>query len=387
MKPMIAFHVDMNIAQFTRGYLESLLGELARVGYNAVVWEVENNIAWETCPECVAAEAFSKDEFRQILARCRELGLEPIPLLQTIGHCEYVLKHPAYKHLAEVSDRIDQYCPRNEHVMPLLHRWIEEYFEVFGDVRYFHLGADEAYTLGHCPSCKAFAERHSLSQLYIDHINYVARPVIARGATPIIWADMVLHHGEALDRLSRDIMLFDWDYGRYYGSCWVTIWGQGGRRHDTLTREELRRYGSYMYPNGDEPGRQGDPFYTADFLADQGFRVVVCPGSSSYGDNVFGPRNWLHVVNTCDSFAKGLQPHLAGAVLTSWTVHLFPYELQWGPIDLGPWVAANPGAPVEMFQPEFVRERFGMADWEPFWEACGLLSKASDSATGLKSEQ
>jgi hypothetical protein len=377
MEPMIAFHIDMNIAQFTRAYLEKLLSELARLGYNAVIWEVENNIAWDTCPECRAAEAFSKAEFRQIVDRCRQLNLEPIPLLQTIGHCEYVLKHERYKPLAEVPSRIDQYCPRNEQVMPFLHRWIEEYYEVFGDVKHFHLGADEAYTLGHCPRCKAFAQEHSLSQLYIDHINEVARPVLARGGRPIIWADMALHYNEALDRLSRQIMLFDWNYGRYHGSGWVAIWGRGGRRADTLTREERLQYGKYMFPHGDEQGREPDPFYTADYLAEAGFDVVICPGSMCYGNNVFTPRNWLHVINTYDSFNKALQAHMAGGCLTSWTVHLTPYELQWAPIDLAPWVRENPAAPVEMFQPHFVRQRFGCDDWEPFWTACGLLSKAS----------
>ena len=200
---LFGFHIDMNIAQFRGPYLKSELRALAAKGYNAIIWEVENNIRWETCPECVSPDAFSKAEFKEILAYGRSLRLEPIPLLQTIGHCEYVLKNERYKPLAEVPGRIDQYCPRNPEVVAFLTKWLEEYLDVFGPVRVFHLGADEAYTLGECPRCRAFAAEHSLSELYIDHINAMSRPLIDRGIRPVIWADMVLHHPEALDKLSR----------------------------------------------------------------------------------------------------------------------------------------------------------------------------------------
>ncbi len=275
---MRAFHVDMNMAQYRGDYLMKWLRVLADRSYDTIIWEVENNIEWETCPECVSPDVFTKAEFGEILAASREMGLSAIPLFQTIGHCEYVVKHEKYAHLRELPNRLDQYCPLNEKVMPFLHKWIEEYFEVFGEVEYFHIGADEAYTLGQCDKCKAFAEKHSLSKLYIDHINEVAKPVVARGATPIIWADMVLHYPEALAELSRDIMLFDWMYVIYHGNGKVMVWHEGG----TQTKGELSKktkeiFGKYLFPHGDETGREPETFYTADYLAGNGFKVVTCP--------------------------------------------------------------------------------------------------------------
>ncbi|MGE5741224.1 MAG: family 20 glycosylhydrolase, partial [Candidatus Aminicenantes bacterium RBG_16_66_30] len=258
---LTGFHIDMNIAQFRGPYLRSALKALAAKGYNAIIWEVENNIRWETCPECVSPDAFTKAEFKDILAYSRSLGLEPIPLLQTIGHCEYVLKNERYKPLAEVPGRIDQYCPRNPEVVAFLTKWLEEYLDVFGPVRVFHLGADEAYTLGECPRCRAFAAEHSLSELYIDHINAMSWPLIDRGIRPVIWADMVLHHPEALDKLSRKIMLYDWLYDRYEGCGTVQVWGRGSLTRDELDPPTLERFGAFLYPLGDEPGRDPDPFY------------------------------------------------------------------------------------------------------------------------------
>ncbi|HEX2695000.1 MAG TPA: family 20 glycosylhydrolase, partial [Acidobacteriota bacterium] len=370
---MRGFHIDMNISQFTGPYLKKELKMLADLGYDTIIWEVENNIKWETCPECVSPDAFSKAEFKEILAYSRGLGLEPIPLLQTIGHCEYVLKHAPYKPLAEVPDRIDQYCPQNPAVVPFLRKWIEEYLEVFGNVRHFNLGADEAYTLGECPRCRAYAAAHSLSALYIDHINAVSQPLIAKGIRPVIWGDMLLHHPEALDSLSRKVVIFDWLYDRYYGFGKVQIWGRGELAKDELDTATLARFGPYLYPLGDEPGRDPDPFYTADYLAAHGFEVVVCPSSSCYGDSVFAPRTYFHMRNTYDSFRKGMSGRLDGAVLTSWTVHLFPWELQRTSIELPKFIAAHPDGDLGAFEKAFVQEHFGV-DHTGFFAAAGRLA-------------
>jgi|GEM_PF-517869 len=368
------FHIDMNIAQFRGPYLRSWLKRLAGEGYNTIIWEVENNIRWETCPECVSPDAFTKAEFKDILAYSRSLGLEPVPLLQTIGHCEYVLKNAKYKPLAEVPDRIDQYCPRNPDVATFLKKWIGEYLEVFGEVRTFHLGADEAYTLGECPRCRAYAAEHSLSELYIDHINTVSQPLIDRGIRPAIWGDMILHHPEALSKLSRRIVIYDWLYDRYQGCGTVQIWGKGSLAPEELDAASLARFGRFIYPLGDEPGRDADPFYTADYLAANGFDVVVCPSSSCYGDSVFAPRTFFHMRNTADSFRKGSAAGLRGAVLTSWTVHLFPWELQLPSIELPAFLVRDPGATLGDFERDYVRRHFGTDDLG-FFEAAGRLAR------------
>jgi len=371
---IIGFHIDMNISQFKGDYLKQELKMLADLGYNTIIWEVENNIKWETCPECVSPDAFTKEEFKEILAAGRKLGLEPIPLLQTIGHCEYVLKNEKYKKLKELPERIDQYCPRNPDVVPFLRKWTNEVLEVFGDVKYFHLGADEAYSLGKCPRCCAYAEEHSLSELFMSHMNAVSQPLIEKGVRPIIWGDMILHHPEALDKLSKKVMIFDWLYDRYYGSGSVQVWGRGNQGRDDLDAGTLERFGAYLYPFGDEPARDPDPFYTADYLESRGFDVVICPSSSSYGDSVFAPHTFYHMRNTYDSFRKGMSGKLKGAVLTSWTVHLFPWELQKTSMELPNFIVNGPNCELDSYQEYYVRKHFGIDDTR-FFTAAGMLAK------------
>ena len=94
---LVILHLDFNSIQMKRDAVVSHLRTAAALGYNAVLWEVEDKIRWETCPECVHAEAFAKDEFRSVLREADALGLAPIPLLQTFGHAEYVLRQEKYR--------------------------------------------------------------------------------------------------------------------------------------------------------------------------------------------------------------------------------------------------------------------------------------------------
>jgi hypothetical protein len=205
-------------------------------------------------------------------------------------------------------------------------------------------------------------------------MNAVSQPLIEKGVRPIIWGDMILHHPEALDGLSKKVVIFDWLYDRYYGSGEVQVWGQGNRGRDDLDAGTLERFGAYLYPFGDEPGRDPDPFYTADYLEARGFDVVICPSSSSYGDSVFAPRAFTHMRNTYDSFREGLSGKRKGAVLTSWTVHLFPWELQETSIELPNFIINNPNGDLETYQNYYVRKHFGVDDTR-FFAAAGMLAK------------
>jgi hypothetical protein len=77
--------------------------------------------------------------------------------------------------------------------------------------------------------------------------------------------------------------------------------------------------------------------------------------------------------NTFDSFRRGMSGRLGGAVLTSWTVHLFPWELQLPSIELPRFIASNPCGGLEEFQAAYVHEHFGVDD-TGFFAAAGRLA-------------
>ena len=108
---MIAFQIHMIFGHYTADYLRSWLTRLAHSGYDTIIWEVEDAVRWDTCPEVASPDAFTKEAFKEILAFAKDCGLTSIPLLQTLSHCEYVLRHPVYYHLSEHPEFVELYCP------------------------------------------------------------------------------------------------------------------------------------------------------------------------------------------------------------------------------------------------------------------------------------
>ena len=54
------FHFDFNYISLKKETILEWVQKAADFGYNAILWELENKIQWETCPECVWPEALTK---------------------------------------------------------------------------------------------------------------------------------------------------------------------------------------------------------------------------------------------------------------------------------------------------------------------------------------
>ena len=377
---MRAFHIDLNHANPTAERLQRWLGHLAGIGYDTILWEVEDAVAWQTIAPCAAPDAFTREEFRAVLAEGTRLGLTHIPLLQTLGHCEYVLRNKAYAHLTEIPGSAAQYCPSHAEVVPLLHRLIAEYIEVFGDITRFHLGMDEATHLGSCPVCAAKVSEIGLTGLYAEHLQALRPPLTERGIQPMIWADMALSHQETIAALPRDVVLCDWNYFTWAGQerAWlwtrrdpVTLHNEPVDPH-SLTADERQRFGQDLWPHGEAAAF--DPCYTATQLARHGYPVVACPTTSCYGDNVFAPRFWDKLRNTVTWARRGAGADLEGSIVTSWTVHQHPWELQSVLIDAGALALAYPAEDAACLAERLVARTFGCIP-EPLIRAWELLSE------------
>ncbi len=288
------FHMDMNYVASRPAVIREMIHFAAENGYNAILWEVENKIQWKTCPSAVDPEAMTIAEFRAILQESRELGLEPIPLLQTIGHGEYIMMHPEYTALRELPERYDCYCVSKPETRDFLKAMIREYKEVFGELKYFHLGGDEAYVFGQCPVCS----RRDRGELYAEHIQELAEAeLIPHGIRPCIWNDMIMHYPQAIP---ASFLIWDWNYG-----------------------------------DGLEPRDGKEPFASVKILRDLGFDVVLCSASRSVGDSYFLPFWKRHSVNIAGAAEKVRKEELYGYCLTCWAIRLVPMELQKPYIVLG----------------------------------------------------
>ena len=64
---------------------------------------------------------------------CEELGLDVIPLVQTFGHLEFVLKHEQFQYLRDVEEMPESVCPCHNDTMVLVRDIIDQVIEGLRD--------------------------------------------------------------------------------------------------------------------------------------------------------------------------------------------------------------------------------------------------------------
>lgn len=177
-------------------------------GFNGLVLEYDDRIPWRSWPEA-RNPGYSMAERAEIAAAAQKLGFEVVPLIQTHGHLEWLLKLDEYSHWRE-NGAGNEICPLCPEVEPRFRRWIDEVAELHPDSRHIHLGGDETRNLGTCPQCR----RHDKMELYLTHISKMCRHALSRGLRPLLWADMFVHSGriELAAGLPEGTILVDWRY-------------------------------------------------------------------------------------------------------------------------------------------------------------------------------
>lgn len=381
---LIIFHIDLNSVSLKEEYIRKWLENVADMGYNAVLWEIEDEIKWETCRECASPDAFSPEKFQDILNYSRGLGLEPIPLFQTIGHAEYVLQHPQYFPFRENPEHYDCYCTTNPEVRKFLKKWIEEYLDIFGDIRYFHLGGDEAYRFGSCPQCSAKVAEIGANQLYMEHMNDIAEPILKKGIRPGVWSDMILKHPESLSIVPKEFVFWDWNYWDTENSpSQIMVWSEAGRIPIEKVGEDIVR----QFPGIMDSEGNLRPFYTSDKLKSEGYDVILCSASRSYGDGVFAGPHHTHAPNIFGAAKKTITSDLLGTCVTSWAVRIPNYETQAPWLYIAPLAIKNPALSYQEVLDKTLGDLFGITD-EEFYEAISLIGIsvpfADKKSTGIQ---
>lgn len=169
-----------------------------------------------------------KDEVRLFLSYARELGLEIVPEVQSLGHVQFITY--AYPEIAEIdeNDPITEderkedprpsvfydhcYCPSLPRSYEIIHDLFDEIIEVSQPERYVHIGHDEVYDIGVCPRCKD----KDPSDILAEDINHIYDYITAKGYKVMMWADM-LHSPptrpyktyKAIDKIPKDILMLD----------------------------------------------------------------------------------------------------------------------------------------------------------------------------------
>jgi hexosaminidase len=207
------FHLDLRIQVMRLPALKAFVKDLRSQGINTLVMEWEASYPFEEDPQIANRYVYTRAEVKEFVGYCHQLGIDVIPLQQSFGHVEYILRNNKYAALREDEHDLSQVCPAKL----ALNR--ELFTRLFKDMAathaspYIHIGCDETHLLGHCPICQKLAAEEGLSKLYFDHVKMLCDIVVSLGKRPVLWADIALKHPEYIQLLPKQTIFVDWNYG------------------------------------------------------------------------------------------------------------------------------------------------------------------------------
>ncbi len=272
------FHLDLRIQVMKMDALKKFTKTLSEDGINTLVMEWEGTFPFEEHPLIPNRYAYTKDEIKSFISYCGILGIDVIPLQQSFGHVEYILRHERYKDLREDQKDYSQVCPSQEEGDKKLFTDLYTELAAVHPSKYLHIGGDETYLLGHCPICQKKVAVEGVSKLYIDYIKMLCNIVIRLGKIPVLWADIALKYPEAIKELPPQTVFVDWNYG----------W-------------DMNNFGDH------------------EKLVQSGYEVWGAPALRSHPDNYFLTEWEKHFMNIRDFIPACGKLGYKGMIMTSWS--------------------------------------------------------------------
>ncbi|XP_077183735.1 hexosaminidase D [Paroedura picta] len=213
-------HLDLKGAPPKVSYLAEIFPLFHDLGANGILLEYEDMFPYKgELKPLQANDAYSPSEIKEILNLAKLHKLEVIPLVQTFGHMEFVLKHKEFRHLREVEMFPNTVNPHKEESLSLVSSMIDQVLALHEELRWLHIGCDEVYYLGEGEESKQWLqqEENTIEKLCLVHLKAVASHVVSTHPTvkPIVWDDMLRGINEETLRdfgIAQLVELMIWDY-------------------------------------------------------------------------------------------------------------------------------------------------------------------------------
>ena len=258
--------------------LKAFALQLHNEGINTLIMEWEGTYPFEKHPLIPNRYAYSRDEVISFVKYCNGLGIDVIPLQQSFGHVEYILRNDRYKELREDEKDFSQVCPLQTKQDSALFTDLYTDLASTHNSKYIHIGGDETYLLGHDERCRLMVAKEGKSKLYIDYIRMLCNIVNRLGKTPVLWADIALKYPDAIKLLPKNTVFIDWNYG----------W-------------DMNHFGDHQK------------------LLQSGYEIWGAPAIRSSPDNYFLTEWEKHFKNIRDFIPAAAKMGYKGIVMTSWS--------------------------------------------------------------------
>ncbi len=220
---MRSVHLCLDAAD--RTYFDLVEKVFAPCKLNTIIGEVEY-VQWDASKKFGIQwkDGMTKAELAEFIKLCDDNFIEFIPLMQTLGHCEWMFQNGANPDMAEDPAAPYAYNVSNPKVYELTTAILDELFAL-GDFKYLHIGHDEVNLIARYPYRPENREK-GIRKCVTDDIMFYYDYAKKHGARPMMWHDMIMAPGESgvaaggpPDNLSeirkdlpRDMVICVWRY-------------------------------------------------------------------------------------------------------------------------------------------------------------------------------
>ncbi|XP_077358123.1 hexosaminidase D isoform X2 [Festucalex cinctus] len=214
-------HLDLKGAPPKLEYIHQLIESFSRLGADGLLMEYEDMFPYEgelKILQATAQPAYSRDQILSIQKVAKSKNMEIIPLVQTFGHLEFVLKHKSMWRLKEVPNCLGTLTPHKEG-LNLVKEMLRQVVELHPGVNTLHIGADEVYMLGEGELSKQWlaSPGRNVQQLFLSHVTSVVKYIKEAWPhmTVIMWDDMMRNINPDVLKASGIVGLVQpmlWDY-------------------------------------------------------------------------------------------------------------------------------------------------------------------------------
>ena len=230
------FYQDISRGKIaTVATLKSIIDKMASYKMNAFQVYVEHVYEFEECRELHAmTSSITGEELRELDAYCRDNFIDFQPSLSTFGHMFEVLNVEKLRHLRvlrgyenNVSRWHDRHShhtidPENPESIELIDSLIGQFAPNFTS-DYFNVCCDETFDL------KSSFPEEKEKALYIEFVSKILSLVKKRNKKPMMWADILVEHPEAIDALPEDTLFLNWCYVPDPTEDKIAVFSKSGR--------------------------------------------------------------------------------------------------------------------------------------------------------------
>ena len=286
-----AFQWDLGRQVERLDWLVAQLPRYADWGYQELYLHLEDAVEFPSLPGVARKDAYSRRQFGRLVDAASQAGIGVVPIVNLLGHTQYLIKVPALRDLNELRApdgsplAHGQVCPLHPRMMEVADLLLRD-MAPFCTAGKVHAGLDESFSLGRHPLSRAEVAEVGLAAhfgRYVGRLHGLAAGLRLRLG---LWADMLALLPAAIDHLPPGTIAYDWSYYPF----------------TRKPRIELRNFAEYDL---------------APALRARGVEYWGCPMNGSFRHEpmpVFGER----LANLRDWWRRCSQVRASGYLVTSW---------------------------------------------------------------------